>query len=70
MKRLYVRLTSVLALSLLLFGCTSPQLYATGQAYQRNQCEQMPGKSERESCLGRTGENYDRYKQDAGPDKR
>jgi hypothetical protein len=34
-------------------GCTSQQLYATGQEYQRNQCLRIPDKIESDRCLDR-----------------
>jgi hypothetical protein len=46
-------------------GCTSQQLYATGQSYQRNQCQKMPDQSERERCLSNAGTSHDDYKREA-----
>ncbi len=34
-------------------GCTSQQLYAMGQEYQRNQCLHIPDKIESDRCLDR-----------------
>lgn len=41
----------ILAHSSLFAGCTSQQLYATGQEYQRNQCQHIPDKTESDRCL-------------------
>jgi hypothetical protein len=46
-------------------GCTSQQLYATGQSYQRIQCQKMPDQSERERCLSNAGTSHDDYKRKA-----
>lgn len=52
-------------------GCTSQQLYGIGQEYQRNQCRQIPDKSESDRCLSKTNTSYDEYKRekDAGDKK-
>jgi hypothetical protein len=47
-------------------GCTSQQLYATGQAYQRNQCLQLPDPADRDRCLDKAGTTYDEYKRETG----
>lgn len=49
-------------------GCTSQQLYGTGQEYQRNQCMHIPDKAESDRCLGKINTSYDDYKRekDAG----
>jgi len=41
----------ILAYCSLFAGCTSQQLYATGQEYQRNQCQHIPDKTESDRCL-------------------
>lgn len=45
-------------------GCTSQQLYNTGQAYQRNQCLHLPDQGEREKCLNYTSTTYENYKRE------
>ncbi len=54
----------VVAVLMLSSGCSSQQLYATGQAYQRNQCYKIPDDAGRESCLERAGKSYDEYKRE------
>jgi hypothetical protein len=49
---------------LALSGCSSQQLYNTGQSYQRNQCLNMPDQAERDRCLGKTDTRYDDYRRD------
>jgi hypothetical protein len=46
-------------------GCTSRQLYDTGQSYQRNQCERLLDQTERQRCLERANTTYDDYKQES-----
>lgn len=53
-----------LALLVLCSGCSSQQLYNTGQAYQRNQCLNMPDQAERDRCLGKTDTRYDDYRRE------
>lgn len=49
-------------------GCSSPQLYATGQAYQRNQCLHLLDQGERNQCLSKADTTYDEYKRESGSD--
>jgi hypothetical protein len=51
-------------------GCTQQQLYATGQAYQRNQCQQLLEQGERDRCLSKTNSSYDDYKREADSGKK
>ena len=53
----------------LVCGCTSEQRYATGQAYQRNQCERLPDAADRERCLANTSTTYEQYKRETGAGK-
>ncbi|WKB52515.1 hypothetical protein [Eleftheria terrae] len=46
----------------LLAGCSSPQLYAAGQEWQRQQCRQLADSAERQRCLERAATDYDRYR--------
>lgn len=61
----YFGLIVCLALAGLCSGCSSQQLYNTGQAYQRNQCLNMPDQAERDRCLGKTDTRYDDYRRQA-----
>ena len=47
-------------------GCSSQQLYATGQAYQRNQCMHLPDPDDRDRCLSNANATYDDYKRETG----
>ena len=43
-------------------GCTTQQLYSTGQSWQRNQCTRLVDQQERERCLANAGASYETYK--------
>ena len=47
-------------------GCSSQQTYASGQAWQQNQCQKILDMQERERCLAPTRESYDSYQRKAG----
>lgn len=46
-------------------GCTSQQMYASGQNYQRNQCERLPDMGERQRCLEKVNMSHDEYKKES-----
>lgn len=68
LMRRYVELALATAFFGLGAGCSSPQLYATGQAYQRNQCLHLLDQGERNQCLSKAGTTYDEYKRETGSD--
>lgn len=45
-------------------GCSSQQIYATGQNMQRQQCFNMPDQGDRERCLNNASTSYDDYKRE------
>ncbi|MBI5922186.1 MAG: hypothetical protein HY847_11155 [Betaproteobacteria bacterium] len=45
-----------------LLGCSSQQLYNTGQAWQRNECNKVVDAQERNRCMGSTNTSYEDYK--------
>lgn len=47
-------------------GCTTQQLYNTGQAWQRNECNRLMDQQERSRCLSSTSTSYEAYKQQSG----
>ena len=49
---------------LLLAGCAGEQMFATGQAWQRNQCQQMPDDAQRARCLERADTRYEDYRRE------
>ncbi|MFZ1852405.1 MAG: hypothetical protein WAU15_09360 [Nitrosomonas sp.] len=50
-------------------GCTTQQLYNTGQAWQRNECNKFIDQQERSRCLSSTNTSYETYKQQSHADK-
>jgi len=56
-----------IALAPLASGCTSQQMYATGQAYQRNRCLEIP--DQRGDCMSQSP-SYEEYKRETvGPNR-
>jgi hypothetical protein len=51
-----------------LSGCSSQQMYASGQGYQRNQCERLPDMGERQRCLEKANMSYEEYKKETRAD--
>lgn len=49
-------------------ACTSQQRYASGQNYQRNQCERLPDMGERQRCLEKANMSYEEYKRETKRD--
>ncbi len=47
-------------------GCSTQQIYDTGQSWQRNQCSQIIDQSQRAQCLSDTETPYNRYRQQSG----
>lgn len=46
-----------------LFGaCSSKQIYDSGQAWQRNECQQLNDKAERDGCLANNKDSFETYK--------
>jgi len=42
-------------------ACSSQQTYATGQAWQQNECNKIIDTPDRERCLARARQSYDTY---------
>lgn len=49
----------------LVAGCSSEQLYATGRNAQRAECMKRADRMEQERCLKDAGLSYDAYKREA-----
>jgi hypothetical protein len=50
---------------LLLAGCSSQQLYATGQQWQRNECRKLVDQDERMRCEQSVATPFERYQTQA-----
>ena len=51
--------------ALLVVGCTSEQLYNTGRAAQRAECNKQPDASQRDRCFKDAGMSHDDYQRQA-----
>ncbi|CUS33339.1 conserved exported hypothetical protein [Candidatus Nitrospira nitrificans] len=47
-----------------LAGCSSKQLYKTGQAWQENECFRIDDMQVRNRCLSNSSISYEQYKRD------
>ena len=57
---------ALISAAALLAACSSQQLYATGQEWQKNECRKIPDAAERQRCLGSNSRSYEDYKSEAG----
>ncbi|MDH3210544.1 MAG: hypothetical protein OEL91_09240 [Burkholderiaceae bacterium] len=48
-----------------LAGCSSWRAYATGQAWQRNECNKLIDRQERQRCVAEVDATYEEYQRDA-----
>lgn len=51
-------------------SCTTQQLYNTGQAWQRNECNKIMDQQERSHCLSSSSTSYEAYKQQSRADSK
>jgi hypothetical protein len=56
---------NLLLIVLAVAGCSTQQLYSTGQAWQRQECLRLPDLAERERCLRSTARSYDEFRAEA-----
>lgn len=56
-------------LALLFVGCSSQQLYSTGQAWQRNECQRIIDTQERSRCMQSTARSFDDYQKEVAAAK-
>ena len=57
-------LLKLFGVALLLAGCTSANLYATGRNAQRTQCMKQADEAARERCLQDASMSHDAYQKD------
>jgi hypothetical protein len=55
----------LLLMVLSLGGCTTQQLYSTGQSWQRQECLRLPDLAERDRCLRSTARSYEEFRSEA-----
>jgi hypothetical protein len=61
MNTSFIKLYITVAVLSFASGCTSEQLYNTGQAWQNGNCEKIADQDVRKRCLD-AGTSYDDYK--------
>lgn len=49
---------------LMLTACSPERMYAAGQGWQRNQCEHLPDKAERDRCMEKGSVSYGQYQRE------
>lgn len=59
--RIGITLAASLA-ALSLSSCATEQSYNTAQAWQRNQCNKIPDKTEYDRCMSNASTSYESYK--------
>lgn len=57
-------LSTLVAAALALTGCSSQQLYAAGQGWQRNECNRLPDRADRERCAADAERTYDAWQRE------
>jgi hypothetical protein len=50
-----------------LSACTAEQVYDSGQAWQQNQCNRIPDKTEYDGCMSKAKTTYESYKRATEP---
>ena len=58
-------LVSWLLMACVLQACSSQQLYGTGQAWQRQECNKINDTQERGRCMASASTSYEEYKRQA-----
>lgn len=61
----FFRLTAAALAACAFAGCSSQQLYGTGQAMQRNECNKLNDLAERQRCLDAANRSQDSYEREA-----
>jgi membrane protein DedA with SNARE-associated domain len=57
----FVHHLTILVTGLLGAACSSQQTYASGQTWQRNECNKIIDMQERQRCVARANDSYDTY---------
>jgi len=59
--RRFMLAATLTVVSAITLGCSTQQLYGTGQAWQRNECQRLVDQYERERCLTNANTSYESY---------
>ena len=62
-------LAGLLFVCLTLCACSSQQMYSSGQAYKRSECNRIESAQERAACMKQADTSYETYKKETGSDK-
>jgi predicted small secreted protein len=54
----------IAALATLLTGCSEPQFYGAGQAWQKTECQKLQDAAERSRCMASTNTSYEDYRRE------
>jgi hypothetical protein len=71
-NRMIIKLHSIalwLTSSIAIVGCTSQQLYSSGQAWQQNECNKINDSIERDKCMASAKISFDKYKKQSDDSK-
>ena len=60
----------ILTLMLCLAGCSSQQLYATGQGWQKQECQKVLDREQRTRCEQSAATSYARYQAESAAAKK
>ncbi len=62
MRTIFALLGPGVALVLLVCGCSTATMYESTKAWQRNECQKLQDKAERDRCLASNNASYDTYR--------
>lgn len=65
-----MKILTTLTLLLCLAGCSSPQLYASGQGWQKQECQKMLDREQRTRCEQSAATSYERYRAESAAAKK
>ena len=60
---------ALLVACLALSACSSQQMYSSGQAHKRSECNRIENAQERAACMKQADTSYETYKKETGSDK-
>lgn len=56
--------SALAALALLAAGCSTRELYAVGQGWQRQECVKIADAAQRERCMASAARSYEEYQRE------
>ena len=65
-----MKILPTLTLVLCLAGCSSQQLYASGQGWQKQECQQVLDREQRTRCEQSAATSHERYQADTAAAKK